>query len=702
MLIWRPPAIAHQDSVLSYIRKLTLDNFYSDVALLGSSAELVSDGRAFQSNLRAVAAGEVSFQGLAALTGEPIDTLRSLTYPPASQDSLWKSHVFCGSVVPWTSLHPTVPRYCPHCLAAGVDHSKVWDLAWYTVCHLHGQSLIESCACGSGMTWSWKRSGRCERCKEVRTATGDLAETFAVALDLSTQLAEIVETGTHDSNSFESLGELLEALELFSTLAIPESALGRFDFSPQLMTLKERRRISAFAWPLIRDFESSVSAMSSLIAGSRSRFPCLPTQPITLALRKAMRAMASRDLEQRLTDALSRAKAHSATAIEVDESAYANEWATVEVAAEIMDTSQHNVKCLLSDGVLDKQRAFPDSKTSDWLVSVADLNSLFRKIRRHAVPIKIPKWRSLNDVSRTPNGSKAGGFAAIVTAVSEGRFRSSFPTDKDCRFSCLTVLIPTVDSKVTQLDGFTVAELVAKTGVYADAFYRVMRAGLLPYQQTGAKRSAPRIVKAGDWEGFQRDYALVTVLAKELRTNPTNLSDRLIDAGLEPVSGPKVDKGLVYVFKRADLARLDLNEVLSKTAYKSRSGRPRKEAQKSAVPPGTLESAAAAEALGLTVHAVGKLVDEGVLDEHTDSRRAANRRYLFIDQVEKYQRLYSANPDLVSVDDCLADLGCSRRSFFVRYANQGRIEVVNSPDGATFVRRTSLKACIESAPHLAP
>lgn len=54
-------------------------------------------------------------------------------------------------------------------------------------------------------------------------------------------------------------------------------------------------------------------------------------------------------------------------------------------------------------------------------------------------------------------------------------------------------------------------------------------------------------------ERFKNDYILSAPLARELRTSPRYLVQKLIEQGIIPISGPSIDGGRQYIFKRIDL-----------------------------------------------------------------------------------------------------------------------------------------------------
>ncbi|WP_370307716.1 hypothetical protein [Sinimarinibacterium flocculans] len=350
---------------------------------------------------------------------------------------------------------------------------------------------------------------------------------------------------------------------------------------------------------------------------------------------------------------------------------------------------------LVRAGLLAAQPARPGRKTPEWLLPLSSIDSLFSRIRKTVRPLTADTAGTdvnLNQFASMPRGAALGGIVGLVSAICEGRLLVQAEGD-DVRFSALNVSTPSEGPGVpasAQPRKVTVKELASAWGMYPDVIYRLMKAGLLAFNlgDDGRRKHVDR----RDAASFESRYIVVTQLARTLRVNPTNLSDRLIDAGLVPVSGPKVDKGLVYVFRRDDLSRLNLREVLSRPTYRSRAGRPRSGSSRRTPHDDVVDSTTAARMLDLSVQQLSRVVRGGYLPEHEDSRTKGNRRYLYRRDVENYRAAFISSSELQPLDDAAADLKCTRRQFFIRFVRSGRIAVEKAPHGETYVRRAQVEA----------
>jgi hypothetical protein len=64
---------------------------------------------------------------------------------------------------------------------------------------------------------------------------------------------------------------------------------------------------------------------------------------------------------------------------------------------------------------------------------------------------------------------------------------------------------------------------------------------------------------------FKATYSTVGQIVQVFCTSTRGLSKRLMDSGIMPVTGPKIDEGSIYFFKNTDLEAVDLAKILPKT-----------------------------------------------------------------------------------------------------------------------------------------
>ncbi len=87
---------------------------------------------------------------------------------------------------------------------------------------------------------------------------------------------------------------------------------------------------------------------------------------------------------------------------------------------------------------------------------------------------------------------------------------------------------------------------------------------LLFAEEAAEGRGGTWAITQSEFDRFTSEYMNVGQIAEIFCTSSKGISKRLIGSGVEPVSGPTVDGGLIYFFRRGDIEALDLAAILPK------------------------------------------------------------------------------------------------------------------------------------------
>ncbi len=680
-------------SIPRLLAHLAVSNHYPSLSFLLSGAKLL-DSRtdASQLDLEKAAFGEADLTRFAELAGLSTDHMRALTYPPVSRDTRWKTHLFYNHPVPWTALAPLRPRACLHCVAEG-RRSRLWDLTWYTACHYHHVPLTDTCStthCGGVLELFALEMGCCPKCHLKVEAPGVTAPQCAISLSRELAVQSSREAG-HPASDAQSLTCLHLSINALALVAVPESSLGRFDYLPQRWSIARLMSIVDFVWPLLRRAETGPSYIDRLFQFSREKYPSLPDPIRLIRLRSAIEGLGSSTTKSRLTKQWEDAAA-SPSSILLDATPPDLEpFATMRELPEMLGTSPHNVLLLIKRGLLDGRRAFADRKLAEWVVPTASVDQLLQRIAKSPRLLRssdapLTDW---NDYCQHPPAARIGGFVGVVNALLAGEI-TAVSTLGDHRFINLQIDPRSRTSPEVNSESISVAQAAAQLNTYSDVIYRLLKTSLLTSTSVvvGGKRNM--VIAKGDLEDFRQTYVIASELARAWSVNVTNLSDRLRDAGIQPVSGPKVDGGLLFVFRRSDVEKLNVSELLSKDRYTSSAGRPAKGSAPRTHSPECVTTEVAAGLLGLSVQLVSLLVRDGHLAAHPDSRVIKNSRILYRDAVESYRQAWIDSPGRISVEAAAEKFGCTREQFYRRFVASGLVEVVTAPHGLRLVRLEQL------------
>lgn len=118
----------------------------------------------------------------------------------------------------------------------------------------------------------------------------------------------------------------------------------------------------------------------------------------------------------------------------------------------------------------------------------------------------------------------------------------------------------------------TIADAALRLHTNTESVRGVIHAGLLPARQGTPGSGVRWSIDPAGLVAFDHNYVFASALAKQYLASRTTLASRLRSVGLSPVSGPGIDGGFTYLFRRDDLRPIDMATVLT-GPYQSPAGR---------------------------------------------------------------------------------------------------------------------------------
>jgi hypothetical protein len=104
-------------------------------------------------------------------------------------------------------------------------------------------------------------------------------------------------------------------------------------------------------------------------------------------------------------------------------------------------------------------------------------------------------------------------------------------------------------------------------------FYFLARKGVLSSRSRDGERYPDLLIGKDDLEEFNSTYVFPAKVARQLGTVSSHLTRLLAAQGIHPISGPGVDGGRQYVFRKSDLNAEKISGLISASSYSSPSGR---------------------------------------------------------------------------------------------------------------------------------
>lgn len=175
-------------------------------------------------------------------------------------------------------------------------------------------------------------------------------------------------------------------------------------------------------------------------------------------------------------------------------------------------------------------------------------------------------------------------------------------------------------------------------------------------------------------EAFNRKYILASALAKELGVSPNNLVEKLINIGINPISGPHIDGTPLNIFIRSStehLCRADIDKI---EEYKTRAGRRSKSNISKCQPSSSfLPLKEAAKQLDLSPNKTAVLVQKGILIK--DKTNLVNVMIDRISLLSLIHKLKSNN--FIKIREAAFQLNCSLNWISKYWCNSGFLTVDN-------------------------
>jgi hypothetical protein len=475
---------------------------------------------------------------------------------------------------------------CPACVKAGWFRA-ISDINFVDACPYHGCLTTAACpSCDKSFEWTKGSLHECPHCNANLRLISD----------------EPVNAG-----GVQSILDYLRAGETAMIRKVVE-ALKAMRF-PRVSTAKERNEVLNFA---VRIAANAPGSMQEYLARAKLKQPGLPVR----ALAAPLLASSDPDFRKRINDILENEPSEfpkRCTGCACDEHQF-----TFAETRELLDVSTAVVVDLVKSRVLATR---PGPGPRQLLFDAKPICQLFQDLapKKSALALALEK---------RPLVGKGIGTRSIAEQIHEIRSGKCVVSSADARRGLTYVEVKSEAIKANALPkGYIgVAAAAQKLKTYPDAVRRVIKAGKLkidPAQKIGTTV----VIDERELDAFHRKYVFVGVLKEGSKAGSTILSAKLAHVGVFPISGPKIDGGLVALYARADIAKVDLNALDRLNNFKVNSGRKKGDPQ--LYDDKVWASAQEAEtSLGLPPQQISSLVDARLLVEGKPASRIAdNRRY---------------------------------------------------------------------------
>jgi hypothetical protein len=246
----------------------------------------------------------------------------------------------------------------------------------------------------------------------------------------------------------------------------------------------------------------------------------------------------------------------------------ASDGMTLKAAANFLALPKHRIRELINAGLV-RPRLVAGCHGSVWHLSRHELERLgHAEIDHDASPRQSPSHECSVPLAQVLKAWRLppGSFPCLIAALSSGEVRLDEDVQRDAPLGKWHVPVQPVKVwlsqwKAHQLGVMSVTAAARAMGIKEQTAYDLVRAGLLQTHAPG--NGTARAVTAEEIRRFQERYVAATEVSRALGMSPKAL---LATTAAQPITGPVVDGGRQYFFKRSDVAYLLAMEPLSQNA----------------------------------------------------------------------------------------------------------------------------------------
>lgn len=269
-------------------------------------------------------------------------------------------------------------------------------------------------------------------------------------------------------------------------------------------------------------------------------------------------------------------------------------------------------------------------------------------------------------------GRHRKSLAALISMIKSGKL-VAFHSGTQAGLSGLRCAVDEPPASAIP-EGMGISDAASRLGTNEESLRRAIKLRLIPATK-GTRTSAVQwTIQVPALEGFESNYVFASAIARQHGASVTTIASRLRSAGLVPVSGPGIDGGATFIFRRGDLDGVDLASVLS-SAYHSPAGRKKRVDTPSSTALDQQTGRDAARALGISMRKLREVVRQGWLSPSPE----VSRRQMFDHKAvgELKQRL---DCDFIPLVEAARQLGQTVAQFRKTWITTGVVPCHNFAD----------------------
>lgn len=692
------PSPIEGESIMGYLLRLAEENVFDTPFALMHMGKLLTV-KDLVKNAKPISSGEIQLKSFSTFIGESEDTIDMIIYRIVIPASILKVaiHDFNYNDVPANYIRFQRSRLCIDCLKEHYYYRYIWDFAAFTACPKHKTLLTDVCpSCNKQLSWARSHIHKCQCTYDLYSSPGTVIpdSELKLSIHIAVKLFE-KDLYTPEQKELLSYDELqMQIPDIIDHLNIAE------------LENKKRARIK-----LRSDYDKMPNHLLHnhfLNLYGKTKIKLKAVVPFT------NRTLSQRQAAQHLGITDSTIKSMVGTMISCSDDGRflyqdvlnlkhkLTHAISYEILIKRLNVSRFITDKLISERLIKLMRGPNKDGFGDRLFDQRELTSLFsRLIAKVDSSYTGTETITLERYLKVRSVATSRPVHNILTAVFSDEIKlTAFNPDgglPTLEFDSKSLSNFTSPTEFIIQDYLTVDDVCEKLDIYKDAIYRTLKTGLLPYVELNTGKSIKqKSIHVDDLTLFNQQFVFIKELASQLKTNATNLADKIIDEGILPVSGPSIDSNLVYIFHREDIDTLSLASIAHKKLYKSRAGRRTKEqhqlSPKSAFEHLTLLDAdQAKDILDTSIQKISRLVKKGLIAAVDHRGLLGNKRFFEEKEIMRYLGVFQNNPNLISTEFAAKQLNESPTRFQNNWVKFKRLKIVEDGLDNKYVSKDELE-----------
>lgn len=241
---------------------------------------------------------------------------------------------------------------------------------------------------------------------------------------------------------------------------------------------------------------------------------------------------------------------------------------------------------------------------------------------------------------------------------------------------------------------FNVPEAAKRLGIGLPGTYFLIKKGIIQICRQAVKGHHDLRISKSTIDLFNSSHVLAAKLTQQFNTTSSRLTNLLITCGINPISGPKVDGGKQYVFRRTDIEQIDLVAIWR--AFESEHINRLNDRN-------LIDARQAAKILDIDQGNVLDLAERGILKPHrhvASSRHKADGPFFSMFTIEKYKARTVDYNGLVSFTVAAEMLGVSVSTLYTYIPKKLLQVALDRGEGRRYFRLDDVKTLIEDRNNL--